>query len=130
MTATTKKNKEIIRSRIRRNSLRSIRKIAQGLQISEGSVQKIVKTQLRLHPYKLTKCHRLTDKMKSDRLKKVRKMKKLVAAGRHRLILFTAEKFFTVEQHHNHQNDLQLLLKGSPHPPVVTRSNFSSSVMV
>ena len=73
-TATTKKNKEIFRSRIRPNSPRSMRKMAQDLQISEGSVRNIVKTQLKLHPYKLRKCHHLTDKMKADWLKKVRKM--------------------------------------------------------
>jgi inhibitor of nuclear factor kappa-B kinase subunit alpha len=130
VTATTKKNKEIIRNRIRRNSQRSMRKMAKDLLISEGSVRKIVKTQLKLHPYKLSTAHHLTDQMKADRLKKVRKMKRLAAAGRHRSILFTDEKLFTVEQHHNHQNDRQLLPKDAERPPVVTRSNFASSVMV
>ncbi len=73
VTATTKKNKEKIRSRIRRNPQRSMRKMAKDLQISEGSVRKIVKKQLKLHPYKLAKAHLLTDKMKGERLKRAAK---------------------------------------------------------
>jgi hypothetical protein len=107
-----------------------MRKMAKDLQISEGSVRKIVKKQLKLHPYKLEKAHLLTDKMKGERLKRALKIKMLVAAGRHHSILFTDEIIFIVEQHHNHQNDRQLLPKGSSHPPTVSRSHFPSFIMV
>ena len=50
-TVTTKKNKEKIRSQIRRNPQRSMRKMAKDIQISEGSVQKIVTKQLKFYPY-------------------------------------------------------------------------------
>ncbi len=104
--------------------------MAKDLQISEGSVRKIVKKQLKLHPYKLAKAHLLTDKVKGEQLKRARKIKRLVAAGRHQTILFTDEKIFTVEQHHNHQNDQRLLSKGSSYPPTVSRSHFPSSIVV
>ena len=130
VTATTKKNKEKIRSRIRRNPRRSMRQMAKDIQISEGSVRKIVKKQLKLHPYKLAKAHLLTEEKKGERLKRARKMRRLAAAGRHHSVLFTDEKIFTAEQHHNSQNDRQLLPKGSLHPPTVSRSHFPSSVMV
>ena len=105
VTATTKKNKEKIRSRIRRNPQRSMRKMAKDIQISEGSVRKIVKKQLKFHPYKLAKAYLLTDKMKGERLKRAHKMRRLATAGRHHSILFTNEKILTVEQHHNSQNN-------------------------
>ena len=55
------------------------------------------------------------------------------AAGRHRSILFTDEKIFTVERCHNHQNDRILLQKGSstsPDASTITRNHFPSHVMV
>ena len=68
--------------------------------------------------------------MKGERLKRAYKMRRLAAAGRYHLILFTDEKIFTVEQHHNSQNNLRLLPKGSLHPPTVSQSHFPSSIMV
>ena len=71
--------------------------------------------------------------MKENRLVRAKKLKKLAAAGRENLILFTDEKIFTVEPHHNSQNDRQLLPKGSAfkqHPAFVTRSHYPESVMV
>ena len=97
-----------------------MRKIAKDIQISEGSVRRIVKRQLKLPPCKLSKAHLLTDKMKGELLKISRKMRRLAAAGRHRSILFTDEKIFTVEQHYNSQNNRQLLPKGSLNPLTVS----------
>ena len=57
-------------------------------------------------------------------------MRRLAAAGRNHSILFTDEKIFTVEQHHNSQNNRQLLPKGKLHPPTGNRSHFPSSIMV
>ena len=71
--------------------------------------------------------------MKHQHFKKAKKMVRLVAAGRHRQILFTDEKIFIVEHSHNHQNDIKLLLKGSPalsEAVTVSRSHFPQPVMV
>lgn len=110
-----------------------MREMARSLKISDWAVRKIVKTQLRYRPYKIGKAHFLNDTMKQNRLQKCRKMQRLAAAGRHRSILFTDEKIFTVEQAHNHQNDRQLLPKDSPNAgqvEFVSRSHFPASVMV
>ena len=56
--------------------------MAKDIQISEGSVRKIVKNQLKLHPYKLAKAHLMTDKMKGERFKRACEMRRLTAAGR------------------------------------------------
>ncbi len=123
----------MIRSRIRRNPQRSMRKIARDLKISDFSVRKIIKDRLHLRSYKLTKSQPLTEEMKAIRLDRARKMLQLVGGGRHRSVVFTDEKIFTVEAHHNHQNDRQLLRKGSstnPDVATVSRGHFPLSVMV
>ncbi len=112
ITATAPKNRELIRKRIDRNSHRSMRAMAKSMKISEGSVRKIVKDRLQLQSRKLFKVQELTERMKAKRLVKARKILRMVANGRHRDVVFTDEKIFTVEQAHNHQNDRQLLPKG------------------
>lgn len=110
-----------------------MRSIARSLQISDGSVRNIVKNQLGYHPYKIAKAQFLNDRMKQNRLTKSRRLRRLAAAGRHKTVLFTDEKVFTIEQAHNHQNDRQLLPKGSlkgPNVKFVTRQHFPTSVMV
>uniref|UniRef100_A0A914XPU0 Uncharacterized protein n=1 Tax=Plectus sambesii TaxID=2011161 RepID=A0A914XPU0_9BILA len=76
------------------------------MQISRGSVRIIVKDQLGLQPRKLFKAHDLTEAMSE-----------------------TARKSEENATAHNHQNDLQLLSKGTS-PDVVTRSHFPKSIMV
>lgn len=133
VTVCNQRNRNIIKKRIDRNPMRSMRAMARSLDISDGSVRKMVKDQLGYHPYKIGKGHYLNDAMKANRLIKARKMKRLAAAGRHRSVLFTDEKIFTVEQAHNHQNDRQLLPQGPPstrNAKLITRSHFPASVMV
>lgn len=130
VTACTPVNRDKIRHRIKRNPERSMRQMAKELGISEKSVRRVVKIQLGRRSYKLRKGQLLSERMKRQRLQKARKLKRIVAAGRHRSVLFTDEKVFTVERHHNNQNDRQLLRKGSSKPPAITRSHFPASVMV
>ena len=43
---------------------------------------------------------------------------------KHRRILFSDEKIFTIETYHNYQNDWELLLKGSHKDPNRTRVTY------
>jgi transposase len=129
-TACTPTNREKIRHRIKRNPERSMRKMAKELGICEKSVRKMVEMQLGYRPYKLRKGQLLREQMKKNRLRKARKLKRIVAAGRYRSVLFTDEKVFTVERHHNHHNDRQLLRRGSSKLPTIMRSHYPASVMV
>lgn len=132
-TACTPANREKLRKRIQRNPKRSMRGMARSMQISDWAVRKMVKNQLDYRPYKIQEAHFLSETMKKNRLQKARKMKRLAAAGRHRSILFTDEKIFTIEAAHNHQNDRQLLPPGSlknQKMKFVERSHFPASVMV
>ena len=107
-----------------------MRKMAQELQISEGSVRNIVKSKLGLRSYKINKAHMLDERMKQQRLRKCRLMKRMVAAGRLNLVLFTDEKIFTVQRIHNSQNHRLLLKNKSLASRLVQRSLFPQSVMV
>jgi len=132
-TVCTAQVKELLRSRIRRNPLRSMRKMARDLQISDSSVWKVVKDILHLRPYKFTTAQQLTEKMKATRLERARKMKALVADGRLHSVVFTDEKIFTMEGHHNRQNDRLLLQQGASSgldASIIYWSHFLASIMV
>ena len=111
VTACTSSNRNKIKKRIQRNPERSMRAMGKGLKISETSVQRIVKTQLGYRSYKFSKAQVLTEKMKENRLQKAKKMLRQSAAGRHRSILFTDKKIFTVEVCYNHQKGSDTVAK-------------------
>jgi transposase len=104
-TADNVRNRELIRERIRRNFRRSMRKMAQDIGISEGSVRKIVKKRLQCKPLKLQKGQHLNDKICQVRKQRCAALKRSHTAQQHRRILFSDEKFFSVEQVYNVQND-------------------------
>lgn len=133
VTACTAGTRAVIQKRLDRQSKRSLRGMARSIGISDWSVRKIVKRQLGYRSYKISKAQLLTEQMKLNRLKKCRKMKRLAAAGRHQMILFTDEKLFSIQQAHNSQNDRQVLPDGpehNQHKEFVSRSHFPASVMV
>ncbi|TKR72768.1 hypothetical protein L596_020172 [Steinernema carpocapsae] len=57
-------------------------------------------------------------------------MKRLVAGRKHRQILFSDEKIFTMEPIRNQQNHREWLLQGSPRTVNVQKSHFPKSIMV
>jgi transposase len=130
-TARTSANAQKIKSRLQRNPRLSTRKLAASTGISRRTVQRIVSQDLKLKPFKLQEAHSLTDSMKATRLQRSRALKRRFAARRHRLILFSDEKFFTIEQAHNRQNDrIWAPEPPSPQMRIVGRSQKPKSVMV
>jgi len=83
----------------------SKRKLAKKLQISPTSAYEILTKDLKLKAWKKTKGQKLNVKQKINRLKRAKALKTRFGNGGHRRILFTDEKFFTIEEGHNHQND-------------------------
>lgn len=80
---------------------------------------------------KTTEAPHLTDRQKSERLKRAKRLLRRFGAGRHRLILFTDEKWFDLEQAHNSQNDR--IWSKDPVPPEIRnvgRSQKPKQVMV
>ena len=68
VTATTRKMKSAVRSRVWRNPHRSVRKMALELKISRGSLRRIVNRNLGLSSFKRKRVHFLTDKIRAKRL--------------------------------------------------------------
>lgn len=95
-TARTTINRRKIRERVKRNPSWSTRKLGKAVGISHESARQILKSDLKLTPYKLRKAHLLTDAIKATRLGRCKALKRRFAAGRHRSILFSDEKLFTI----------------------------------
>lgn len=104
-TATSPAMIRRVRARIRRNPRRSAKKMAKDLDISDRSLRRILKNDLRVKPYKIQKCHELTPKQKKVRLERVKGLIQLHASGGTPNTVFSDEKKFIVEQFVNKQND-------------------------
>ena len=84
--------------RVRRNPKQSIRKMAQEINISPKTTRTILKTDLKLLPFKLKKLHQLTDLQKKKRADRAQVSLNFMKDGmRKRDIVFSDEKLFTVE---------------------------------
>ena len=132
-TAVTPENVNKVRCRIRRNNIRSMRKMCKDLKISKDSVRRIVQNKLGLRSYKIGRGHLLNDQMKKNRELRAKKMLSLVTDSCLERVLFTDEKIFTVQPIHNSQNDRQLLKRGLKNTfaaKLMTKQHFPKSVMV
>ncbi|XP_065672000.1 uncharacterized protein LOC136089838 [Hydra vulgaris] len=132
VTATTTYIKRRIHQPVQRNPERSMRQMEKTSELKIGkekSVRNVVTKDLMLRPYKLSRGHFISNNSKIKRLKLARKLLRNFANGRHRNILFTDEKLFTVLKIHNRQNQ-QVLLPNGTHRPIVLRHYFPKSIMV
>uniref|UniRef100_A0A7I5E9K0 DDE_3 domain-containing protein n=1 Tax=Haemonchus contortus TaxID=6289 RepID=A0A7I5E9K0_HAECO len=129
-TARTSALRKAVKDKLRRDPERSMRKLAKEHNVSNSTMQRLVKEDIGLYPYKIAKGQRLTEEMKASRLEKCKKMKTLARGENLGRILFTDEKIFTVEPFRNPQNQRILLPKGSPREVMVEKSHFPQSVMV
>ncbi|HEX4849959.1 MAG TPA: helix-turn-helix domain-containing protein, partial [Puia sp.] len=73
-TANTPRIRKTLKTKIKRNPRRSMRKMAQDLGISDERVRHIVKKQLGLRPYKYQKAHYLNERMEKIRLERCRRL--------------------------------------------------------
>ena len=114
----------------------SQRKIARLTGVSLGSVNMIIKKDLRLKCLRKTKAQSLTDGNKQARFNRCRHLLRHYPASTVNFIWFTDEKLFTVKTPRNAQNDRIYTPVGICKTDVVTsrllqtRSNFSRSLMV
>ena len=132
-TANTPYIRKILRDRIRRNSRRSMRKMATEIGISEFSVRNVVKNELQLKSLKLKKGQHLDEKKCRTRMERCRSLLHERGAQFHRKVLFSDEKFFSIEQAHNVQNDRILAPNSSAANKtgrIVTRTQKPAGVMI
>ena len=95
-TATTSRLVNLVRSRVARNPISSMRRIARDVGVSDWSIRKIVKDRLKARSLARTKRFLLTDSLKSSRLDRC---KKILQALKKKMpvILFSDEKYFTLD---------------------------------
>jgi AraC-like DNA-binding protein len=111
-----------------------MRIMARDMDVSERTIRRIVKTDLKLSPLKMRTRQQLTDLQKEKRLARAKvllnKMKACTDASE---VIFSDEKLFTVEVTFNSQND-RVLTKSSKDIPNSMRTAYRrqkpSSVMV
>lgn len=83
----------------------SSRKLASKLDVSVRSTRRILHEDLGLKPWKKQEHQKLTDAAKRKRLERATALKERFADGGHRQILFSDEKYFSIEEAFNPQND-------------------------
>lgn len=132
-SANTPHIRKIIRDRVRRNPRRSMRQMAREIGISEASIRNIAKNELKLKSLKLQKHQHLDEKKCDKRLERCSRLLRERATGFQKSIIFSDEKFFSIEQAHNIQNDRVLSPDSSMANKagrIVSRSQKPAGVMV
>lgn len=91
-----------VREKIRRNRHRSAKKLAKEHNVSRRSMQRLLKDDLGLKPFKKSRGHGLTIKNKKDRATKSKALLRRHATSN---IVFSDEKLFLLQPSLNTQND-------------------------
>ena len=93
------------REKLRRNLRRSAAKLAAEAGISQTSMRRILKEDLRTYPYKMQKRHELSITHERMRLDRCQHILNLMKDGTMPNLVFTDEKKFDFQQCLTHQND-------------------------
>lgn len=107
-----------------------MRKLAKEEGVSDRTVRKIVKEDLRMNSYKIREKHLISDATKRKRLERSKKLLNRLKAGTLVAPIFCDEKIFNVEAVRNRQNDRFLSPGPSSCVPHVSRCQHPASVMV
>jgi transposase len=76
----------------------STRKLAKKLGVGKDSARSILRMDLKRKPYKMLKRQKLTAAMKLKRLQRAQALIRRFSQGRHRLVIFSDEKLFDIQQ--------------------------------
>ncbi|VDO20281.1 unnamed protein product [Heligmosomoides polygyrus] len=112
-TARSSALRKAVKDKLHRNPARSVRKLAKEHNVSRSTMQRLIRDDLGLYPYKLAKGQHLTEEKKATRPKKCRKMKALTRDDKLNRIIFTEEMIFTVEPLQIAQNQRKFLISPS-----------------
>ncbi|KAA5709031.1 helix-turn-helix domain-containing protein, partial [Klebsiella pneumoniae] len=122
-----------VKARIQRNPKRKQKLLALQMGLSRTTVKRVLNEDLGLRAYRRKTGHRLNARLMDLRLKRCRALLKRYAGKKYREILFSDEKFFTVEESYYKQNDkvyAHSSEEASNRIPRVQRGHFPSSLMV
>jgi inhibitor of nuclear factor kappa-B kinase subunit alpha len=120
-TVVTPRLINVVRSRIRRNPIRSMRGMAKELNVSEFSIRKIVKQELGAKSFARTQKFLLTDRLKALRLERCKAILAILKK-KTPVILFSDEKYFTVDPVLNSRTDRFITKKKAKDTPAAIRS--------
>lgn len=132
-TATGRRNVEIVRKRLARNSERSATQMATEMNISDRSVRRILKNKLDVKPFKRFRSQDLNALQRDKRFKRSKELLVMRRRGELPNLVFSDEKTFCIEQFKNRQNDRKWLKgRSSDHSDElrVTRRQGADQVMV
>uniref|UniRef100_A0A914X8P7 Tc1-like transposase DDE domain-containing protein n=1 Tax=Plectus sambesii TaxID=2011161 RepID=A0A914X8P7_9BILA len=129
-SASTARNVKIVRDRLRRNPQRSARKMAQEVGISDRSLRRILRNELKVKPYKKKKVAFLRADAKVNRVKKCKVFQTRLADDKHRSIVFSDEKIFRIEEALNSQNVRVWTADPFSVQRKLTRKQGAASIMV
>ena len=90
---------------MKRNPQRSVRKVAKEANISRSSMQRIVKNDLQLCPYKKQSRQLILEPSKQNRLHRSKLIFQEMERDAGKVFIWSDEKMFTVEAETNKQND-------------------------
>ncbi|RCN29955.1 hypothetical protein ANCCAN_24282 [Ancylostoma caninum] len=124
-TVNTQRMSGIIKKRIDRKDDLILNQMAKQLNISRKTLQMIVKNNLGLQSYCLLNGQVLTDQAKQNRKEKCKKLRELFMMRRIEDVLWSDEKFFTVEVGKKSQSHRQLL---SPEPRTIAGEKLLQEV--
>ena len=101
--------------------------------MSPSTMQRLLKSDLKVKPYKITKRQLLSEATKNKRFERANLLLKKLLDDTQPTVLWTDEKLFTVQAIHNSQND-RVWTKNRDSVPVENRTSFRrqkpASVMV
>jgi hypothetical protein len=120
-TVVSSKLISTIKSRIQRNPIRSMRGMAKDLKVSEWTIRNIVKTKLGARSLARTKRCLLSERLKTLRLERSKKILQILKK-KTPIILFSDEKYFTVDPVCNSRNNRYITKKRSKDVPHSIRS--------
>jgi len=126
---TIRKVKQLVKKR--KNV--SVRKLANKLKTSKTTIHRLLKTDLKYKAYKIRKQPALTNKHKLNRKQFANWVKNNFNKDQTRKILFSDEKYFSVDGVYNAQNDRIWAvnrLEADKNGGVKNKSKFPSKVMV
>ena len=129
-TIRTKRMVNNTRENLRTNPRRSATKLAAEAGISQTSMRRILKENLKTFPYKMQKRHELTPTHERMRVERCRHLLNPMEDGMLPNLVFSDEKKFDVEQCVNHQNDRVWARNASVEGRRVSRRQNPTSVMV
>ena len=122
-----------IRSRINRNPVRSMRGMAKDFNVSEWTIQNIIKNKLGARSLARTHRFLLTNGLKALRLERCKKLLWILKKNTP-IILFSDKKYFTVDQVSNSRTDRYITKKRSKDVPdhikTIKKSKHPAQVMV